>query len=283
VLDINRAVLQFFGFSDKAEFMAQIPSLMRRGPDDVFIAELEAIAAGKTEFDMEGPNDLVDGLIRYHHVRWTVAPGYENDFRRVIVTVTDVTERRQAEERMRYLSTHDVLTGLYNRNFFEAEMERLQNSRLEPINVMVVDVNGMKSTNDTFGHAAGDELLRRTAQVLRMSFRKEDVIARIGGDEFVVLFQGTLPLLEAIKRVKDCENEHNHWYDGPPLSLAIGASTGGKGSSLVELFKRADQQMYKEKVHTGRLRPVEKIEKDEKDDKLEEKSEVKPGKFPQDH
>ena len=280
VLDVNQAVLQQNGFSDKAQFMAQVDNLMHRGPNDLFIAEMGAIAEGKTEFDMEGPNDMLDGLIRYHAVRWNVAPGYEKDFRRVIVTITDVTERRQAEERMRYLSTHDVLTGLYNRNFFEAELERLQNSRLEPINVMVVDVNGMKSTNDTFGHAAGDDLLRRTAQVLRMSFRKEDVIARIGGDEFVVLFQGTLPLLEAIKRVKDCESEHNHWYDGPALSLAIGAATGGKGSSLVELFKKADQQMYKEKVHTGRLRSIEKIEKD---DPAEEKPERTAGKFPMDH
>lgn len=274
VLDVNQAVLQLFGFSDKAQFLTQISNLMRRGPNDIFIAELAAIAEGKTEFDMEGPNDLVDGTIRFHAVRWIAAPGFEKDFRRVIVTITDMTERRQAEERMRYLSTHDVLTGLYNRNFFEAELERLQNSRLAPINVMVVDVNGMKATNDTYGHAAGDDLLRRTAQVLRMSFRKEDIIARIGGDEFVVLFHGAIPLLEAIKRVKDCQVEHNHWYDGPALSLAIGASTGGKGSSLVELFKKADQQMYKEKIHTGRLRTPEKTE---------EKPEPAPDKLSRDH
>ena len=189
-------------------------------------------------------------VIRYHSVRWTVAPGYEQDYRRVIVSIIDITERKQAEEKLRYLSTHDVLTGLYNRNFFEAEMERLQNSRIEPTNLMMVDVNGMKSTNDTFGHAAGDELLRRTAQVLKLSFRKEDIIARIGGDEFVVLFQGSIPLQEAVSRVQECLSDHNHWYHGPALSLAIGTASGVKGSPLIELFKKADQLMYKEKMRT---------------------------------
>jgi diguanylate cyclase (GGDEF)-like protein/PAS domain S-box-containing protein len=250
VLDVNQAALQLFEYSDKNLFMSEIHKVLNRGPQDLFIEELIAIAENKTEFEREGPNDLIGGVIRYHHVRWTVAPGYEQDYRRVIVTIADVTERLQAEENMRYLSTHDVLTGLYNRNFFEAEMERLQNSRLEPVNVMMVDVNGMKFTNDTYGHAAGDELLRRTAQVLRMSFRKEDIIARIGGDEFVVLFHGTISIQDAINRVMDVLGDHNHWYDGPPLSVAIGASTGGKGSSLVELFKKADQQMYKEKLRT---------------------------------
>jgi diguanylate cyclase (GGDEF)-like protein/PAS domain S-box-containing protein len=265
VLDVNQAALQMLGFYDKNQFLTEMFNLFHRGPKDVFIEELVAIAEGKTDFETEGPNDLVDGVIRFHHVRWTVAPGYEKDYRRVIVTIIDITERKQVEERMRYLSTHDVLTGLYNRNLFEAELERMQDSRLEPINVMVVDVNGMKTTNDTYGHAAGDDLLRRTAQVLKTSFRKEDIIARIGGDEFVVLFHGTISTQDAVTRVKDCLIDHNHWYDGLPLSLAIGAASGAKGSSLVELFKKADYLMYRDKSRSRRAR-----------------TEAKPGNSPQD-
>jgi diguanylate cyclase (GGDEF)-like protein/PAS domain S-box-containing protein len=247
-LDVNKAAIEMFGFTDKAEFMAQVADMVHRGPYDTFIEELVAIAEGKKEFNMEGPNDLIDGVVRYHSVHWVVAPGYEKDYRRVIVSISDVTERLQTEEKLRFLSTHDVLTGLYNRNFFEAELERLQNSRMEPTNLMMVDVNGMKTTNDTFGHTAGDDLLRRTAQVLKLSFRKEDIIARIGGDEFVILFQGNIPLQGAINRVGECLAEHNHWYSGPELSLAIGAATGVKGSSLIELYRKADQMMYKEKL-----------------------------------
>jgi diguanylate cyclase (GGDEF)-like protein/PAS domain S-box-containing protein len=268
VLDVNKAAMQPFGYEDKSTFIVHLAKLIHRGPMDVFIEELVAIGEGKTEFEMEGPNDLVDGIVRHHNVRWTVAPGYERTYRRVIVTIIDMTERKQAEEHMRYLSTHDVLTGLYNRNFFETEMERLQNSRMEPVNVMVIDVNGMKATNDTYGHAAGDELLRRSAQVLRMSFRKEDIIARIGGDEFVVLFHGTISIQDAVNRVKDCLAEHNHWYEGTALSLAIGAASGSKDSILFDLFKKADQQMYKEKLRSRKIRP-------------ESRPESKPGNSPQ--
>lgn len=259
IIDINQAVLSDYGFTDKASFLAQAGTMLQRGPQDIFLEELVAIANDRTEFEMEGPNDLIDGVVRYHYVRWVVAPGHEKTYRRMIVSIIDVTERRQAEERMRYLSTHDVLTGLYNRNFFEAELERLQNSRVEPINVMVVDINGMKSTNDQFGHAAGDDLLRRASQVLKLSFRKEDVIARIGGDEFVVLFSGQIALQDATRRVKECLADHNHWYEGPALSLAIGAASGARGVSLMELFKKADQLMYKEKARQRRAKPENKV------------------------
>ncbi|RPJ52413.1 MAG: PAS domain S-box protein, partial [Chloroflexi bacterium] len=140
VLDVNKAAMQPFGIEDKQQFLAHIGKVIHRGPTDVFLEELVAISERKAEFEMEGPNDLVDGIIRHHYVHWTVAPGYERNYRRVIVTIIDMTERKQAEEHMRFLSTHDVLTGLYNRNFFETEMERLQNSRMEPVNVMVIDV-----------------------------------------------------------------------------------------------------------------------------------------------
>jgi diguanylate cyclase (GGDEF)-like protein len=153
-------------------------------------------------------------------------------------------------ERLRFLSTHDLLTGLYNRSFFEAALERLQQGRQFPVNIMVVDVNEMKTTNDTFGHAAGNELLQRTAQVLRPAFCKEDIIARIGGDEFVVLFTGPLDEGEAVRRVRECLEEHNLWSEGPRLSLAIGVASGTRTQQLVDVLKKADQQMYREKVRS---------------------------------
>jgi len=255
ILNVNEATLQSMNATHKGEFLAQIPAKMGNGPMDVFTEELIAIANGEIEFEYEGPNDFSDSEIRYNHVWWSVAPGYEQDYSRVIVSIVDITERQRTEERLRYLSTHDLLTNLYNRNFFEAELERLQNSRHNPINIMVADVNGMKETNDAYGHGAGDELLRRTANVLKNSFRKEDVIARIGGDEFVVLFSGSISENDAIRRVKECLEEHNRWYDGAPLSLSIGAAARTRGTSLQEIFKKADQLMYKEKarIHRGRI------------------------------
>lgn len=254
VTDANQATLQLYNFADKATFLSQVYKVFDRAPRDLLIEEFIAISEGKTWFEKEGPNDLIEDVVRHHSIRWTVAPGYEKDYHRVVMTVIDMTERRRVEDRMQYLSTHDVLTGLYNRNFFETEMDRLENGRGEPVNIMMVDVNGMKATNDTFGHSAGDELLRRTAHVLRTSFRKEDIIARIGGDEFVVLFHGSISIQDAFTRVKEALVEHNRWFNDQPLSLAIGAAAGNPSSSLLELFKKADQQMYKEKLRLHKTR-----------------------------
>lgn len=172
--------------------------------------------------------------------------------------VEDVTERKRAEEELRYLSIHDPLTGLCNRAYFEQEMLRLGQSRQYPISVFMVDVNDLKEANDNQGHAAGDQLLQRTAAVLKAAFRQEDVIARIGGDEFAVLLPNTdNAAAETItQRVRDCLQAHNASHEGAPLSFSLGAATAERpGLPLVEVLRQADERMYEEKsAHPGRRR-----------------------------
>jgi GGDEF domain-containing protein len=103
--------------------------------------------------------------------------------RLTIAVVRDITERKAREEALWFRSTHDELTGLYKRAFFEAEKDRLARSRQFPVGVIIADVDGLKATNDGQGHGAGDALLRKTAKILGESFRSEDVVARIGGEE----------------------------------------------------------------------------------------------------
>ena len=142
----------------------------------------------------------------------------------------DITERMRVEQSLRRLSTHDSLTGLYNRAFFEEELNRLETSRLCPVSIVMTDVDALKTTNDREGHAAGDELLRRTDAVLDAAFRVEDIIARIGGDEFDVLLLQTAA--EAVRLAVDrCRMEINRQNDipgKPPLSLSMGAATAQK-------------------------------------------------------
>jgi len=171
--------------------------------------------------------------------------------KKTIASITDITERKRMEEQLRYLSTHDALTGLYNRAYFEEEMSRLERGRHFPVSIIMVDVDGLKATNDSLGHAAGDDLLRRTAQVMKTVFRSEDVVARIGGDEFSVLLPMTEDHVAAhvVSRIKAALAVHNEGSSPkPPLSFSIGFATGDKGCLLAHVQNEADRNMYRQKL-----------------------------------
>jgi hypothetical protein len=137
----------------------------------------------------------------------------------VVSMVRDITDEKRYQEKLEYLSLHDSLTGLYNRAFFEAEIERLFHSREYPISIMSADLDGLKLINDTMGHDRGDSLLKTCARVVKESLRRSDVLARVGGDEFAVI----LPRTEFEHRGRS-SSPHSRQYQGiqsskTPLSL----------------------------------------------------------------
>ncbi|MFO7876844.1 MAG: diguanylate cyclase [Desulfovermiculus sp.] len=179
--------------------------------------------------------------------------------------INDITERRDMEERLKDLSIADSLTGVYNRNFFEEEMRRLSDGRNLPMGLIVCDINGLKLINDTKGHEEGDDLLRSCAEILCASFRKSDIIARIGGDEFVVLLSecSLKEVREGCARIREGIADYQERQPEKGLSVSLGYSVMDTSPVDVDLmFKRADDAMYKEKLqqsHSSRSETVQAL------------------------
>lgn len=162
----------------------------------------------------------------------------------------DISKQKKLESELFYLSYHDKLTGLYNRRYFEKKLREFDDPRYYPLTVMIGDINGLKLTNDTFGHEEGDQLLSATARILQGSCRKNDVICRWGGDEFAILLPNSdVVIAERIySKIKtDCSAEKV----GPIyLTMALGYATCSEpGEPYSMLVKTAEERMYRNKVN----------------------------------
>lgn len=145
----------------------------------------------------------------------------------------------------------DKLTGLYNRDFFEEELSRLDTKRQLPISIIVGDINGLKLINDAFGHQMGDKTLEKAAEILTSTFRKEDILCRVGGDEFIALLPKTSKdtALEIYERVKyKCEINP---LDFIKVNISLGVATkesNDTDTDIEEVLKRAENRMYFNKL-----------------------------------
>ncbi|HAN20878.1 MAG: hypothetical protein A2Y15_04650 [Clostridiales bacterium GWF2_36_10] len=166
----------------------------------------------------------------------------------VILVFRDVTDKMEQRKKIDYLSFHDSLTGLYNRRFFEDELRRLDNKQNLPLSIIMGDVNGLKLTNDIFGHTYGDKLLENTAQVMCNVCKNRDIIARWGGDEFIILLPQTSysEAQDIAFRIKDeLKKVQIKAIRG---SISIGTDTKqDEAQSILCVLNRAEEKMYEAK------------------------------------
>ena len=161
----------------------------------------------------------------------------------------DITERKKAEEKLKYISFHDALTGLYSRAYFEEELKRLDTKRQLPLSIITGDINGLKLVNDAFGHFKGDLYLCKIAKILKERCREEDIIARWGGDEFSIILPKTKKDIayEIIERIKSATNKIK--ISNVPLSISFGTSTKEQPNQDISyIIQSAEDNMYSNKL-----------------------------------
>ena len=171
------------------------------------------------------------------------------------VVFSDISVRNKLEAELRALSLTDVSTGLYNRRgfFTLAEQQLKLSCRMnKPILIVYIDLDNLKTINDTFGHHEGDMALADTADILKRTFRVSDIVGRLGGDEFAVFAMGNRESDREIlnDRLLRQINQFNQKMERPfPLSLSIGVLFVAAGStlSLEEMIRQADALMYEAK------------------------------------
>ncbi|MBN2604963.1 MAG: HD-GYP domain-containing protein, partial [Bacilli bacterium] len=169
------------------------------------------------------------------------------------VLVSDITERIERETEVEYISYHDYLTGLHNRRYYEKMLLKMDIAQNLPLSLIMGDVNGLKLVNDSFGHKVGDELLKKVSSILQEACRSNDVIARIGGDEFVIILPKTEHDIadKIIERIKNMTK--NEKVESLEISISFGHSTKTLPSENIhELFKKIEDEMYAKKLTESR-------------------------------
>lgn len=252
IYEMNDAAQAQFGYEAFEVFEVPLADIVL-GPEDreTFAVRLkEAIADDRrTTFELPAVNREGGRLM----IEWGVMPmrGVDGDVSSARLIANDITERVMQADKLKDLAFKDALTGLCNRRSF---MDVLQASPAHPLSLILMDVDRFKNYNDTYGHPAGDTLLRRIGDLLVSNLSAPYLPARYGGEEFVVLLPGTdTPgAFEIAEMVRTIIHDNTQDLHGATVSLGV-ATAGAKVTNTAELIEQADQALYCSK-HEGRNR-----------------------------
>lgn len=201
-------------------------------------------------FETEFSITLPDGSQRWLHRRAHFARDAHGIVARIDGIDSDITQRKQAEDTLKYISHHDALTNLGNRFSFEAAMHEVDSNASGTAGLIICDVDGLKLINDRLGHEAGDQLLLECSEVLKTCFPNQEKTFRIGGDEFTVLLSNCSEedLTSTASHLRRTITAYNLSCPRFPISMSIGyAFKFSAEIGMSEVFRKADNMMYTEK------------------------------------
>ncbi len=258
ILKVNNRVYDYLGFSEDELIGKPVEAIT----SNLKPTELKSICLNdKMNITYEQPFMTINGDTLPFSINITSInnntgkPGYivmvAHDMSSIKLLEKEIEERKKNEEKMEYLLLYDTLTGLYNRSFFESEIERLSYDGAYPLAYVLCDVDGLKFINETLGHTYGDQLLVRTAEILSSAAKPNTLISRVGGDEFAMVIQSanryeTVQLVERIHKEID---ESNRKEPDNLLSLSIGYDLSyEKSRDFSDVYKEAYDRMSREKL-----------------------------------
>lgn len=248
LIDYNKAAEDFFGALNISLDNYPIEHLFNREP------ELLEVFRSETTQEL---SLVVDGEERYFEIGSMSLDNSHERKMRMLKSIRDITEKKKVQETLTILATTDSLSGLYNRTEFMKLFQRKFSwvkRHNEKLSLLMMDIDLFKNINDTFGHAAGDEVIRTIGKIMMTSFRKTDFAGRLGGDEFVVLLKNTS--LEEAKGVaekfRETVSRRKVIYGEQEISftVSIGAAviSSDNNSSIEDILKQADDALYKAKA-----------------------------------
>ncbi len=251
---INKVCAEMTGWSEEEAKGMHYKDVFRISHEhslDVFVDPVEEVLKSGAVHELANPVILSSKDGRNYVIEDSASPvtNLNNEMLGVVLVFRDTTQKQKQRREIEYLSFHDALTGLYNRRFFEEEFKRLDTPRNYPLTIIMADLNGLKLTNDVFGHHEGDKLLQKTANLFKTHLRAEDIAARWGGDEFAILMPKTNAedaerIVQRIKQGGEILNT-----DKSILSIAFGWETKTDITmDLERVFIDAEEYMYKNKL-----------------------------------